>query len=182
MKRALLYKAIVLNLCIAVLMSCEKVKTQVAAENNSNTNIIGEWILEDYNYTGVSTSTILGQEIKTNYIGTGVDMDFMINFKENKEVHSSGNFNIKLTYTINGQTGTTTESAGDLIKQGFSGTWEVKGDSLYIVNFTGEKSASYIETLTENTLKTKIIDKRTRNIQGVQTEIYNNITMELTKK
>ncbi len=179
MKRRLLFKEIAALVFLTVLIGCEKEEIQAPKANNAN--IVGEWMLENLNYKGSSTVTVLGKEYKTNYIGQSVDSDFSVNYKENKEVRTSGSYKIKLTTTIMGQTTTTTESTEGILKPGLIGKWEIKGDSLYTI-YDGDKTVSYIETLTKNKLKTVTIDKRTALTDGVKTTIDTKVTTAYIRK
>ncbi|PCH77756.1 MAG: hypothetical protein COB98_02415 [Flavobacteriaceae bacterium] len=180
MKRKLLYKTILLGLFLSITVSCEEDEISIPKENNIK--IIGEWLMESYNYSGKTTTSVEGNNYVIDYVGTAINSDLVIDFKENKDVYTKGGYTIKLKTTSLGQTKTTTHSSKDLLKDGYNGTWEVKGDSLYTVTKNGDKSVGYIETLTENVLKVHTIDKRTQIIKDYKITIHTDLTIEYTKK
>lgn len=180
MKRRLLFKTTLFGLFLSVLLSCEK--NEIAISEDENQEIIGEWLMETYNYTGTSTTSVLGEDYKATFFGTAIDSDLVINFKKNKDVLTTGKFKIKLTTTSFGQTQTVTQSSEGLLQDGLNGTWEVKESSIYIVNTNGEKTIFSIELLTKNRLKLRTIDQRTQTIAGYETTSYTDIIIEYSKK
>ncbi|PCI06386.1 MAG: hypothetical protein COB81_00505 [Flavobacteriaceae bacterium] len=178
MTRKLFFKTVILSVFISVLVGCDKNDVTTPKENSSD--IVGEWLMEALTYTGTSTLSVLGEEYITDFVGKSIDSDLVVDYRENNDIYTEGSYNIELSSTFLGVT--TTQSTGGLIKDGLAGTWEIKGDSLITTTTLGETSSSYIEILTENTLKLVATDQRTETIEGYKTAIYTKYVIEYTKK
>ena len=143
---------------------------------NDETEILGEWEVTDIYYEGTSTTSIVGIDITSDFIGVGDNMDLKINFTDNpKEYVTSGDYSVNLETTTQGQTTNTVYTSNDFAGQG---TWDKTNNSLTFVDENGMTQTSVILELTPTTLKLKQIFIKTETQQGAT--VTQNITATYT--
>jgi hypothetical protein len=115
--------------------------------------MVGTWNITAVEYTGTTTSSILGQTIKADFTGTGKDMDLTSTFGMNPNtVVSAGGYTITLKTTVAGQTTTEDVPVDDFVSDG---TWSLSGNTLTITDDFGTEDATIIQQ-TATTLKMRI--------------------------
>ncbi|AHM58293.1 hypothetical protein D770_00075 [Flammeovirgaceae bacterium 311] len=133
-------------LCFVLACSKEDAPTPVAKEA-----LTGTWKVTDIAYAGTSTTTIQGMSFPSDFTGTGYDMDLIVNFEENPNTYtSSGDYSIKVTSTLQGQTMTYNWTNQDFLG---GGSWSLSNKELTIEAQTGEKQKATILELNATTLK-----------------------------
>ncbi|MFI1773524.1 lipocalin family protein [Thalassobellus citreus] len=126
-------------------------------------NILGTWTGNSIDYSGTTITNFQGQTIETDYVGESYDMDYTLTFNEDPNVLiSEGNYSLKLTSTILGQTTVQNVENIEFLE---AGTWSLKGDVL--TTSAGGKSYEYsIIELTESTLKISVSTEEDLSQQG----------------
>src|SRR5690606_625917 len=94
--------------------------------------MLGTWVVTDINYKGSTTTSGFGMNIKSDFTGTGKDMDFTTTFSEDPNtVISEGSYTIVLKTTVLGQTETEEVPFDEIITDG---TWSLEGKTLTVVS------------------------------------------------
>lgn len=68
----------------------------------SNSELVGEWQLEEYFYEGTTQTSQGGQSLSSSYSGEAYDINAKINFDENSW-QTQGSYIVKLLTEVNGQ-------------------------------------------------------------------------------
>lgn len=127
-------KSLLLGLTILI-FSCSKENETPYDESM----VVGNWQLTSIDYSGTSTTSILGIKAVTNFTGKGIDMDFKVGFVDDpNEYISMGDYNIELTTELAGQITTEIYKISDFM---MPGTWSLKGDKLIIENLEDTQEA-----------------------------------------
>ncbi|MEP0265000.1 lipocalin family protein [Dokdonia sp.] len=171
-------KFLKLTLIILFTISVASCSSDDDSSNPSSANISGIWQGESFDYTGTSTTEILGESITTSFVGETENINYTLTFSENpNEVIADGSYDVILTTTLEGQTTTQTVPGIDFLN---SGSWELDGNTLtFIVD--GEASEATIETLTDNLLVLVISDTQEINQQGVTASTMIDAVLTFTR-
>ncbi|CAL2077945.1 hypothetical protein [Tenacibaculum sp. 190524A02b] len=181
-----IFKGLVILLSVFTLASCSK-----SDEPVNNSDLIGEWNLTEFTYSGKTTSKISGQTITTDFEGVGKNFSSKLTFSQNpNKVSASGSHDIDLTYKLFGLEQTNTYTLKDISSEA---TWTENGDK---ITFNGQviktstpntinlpqSNDSYeftVERLDENSIKlTNIINqKNTVNGATVKVELNTKIVL-----
>lgn len=116
-------------------------------------SIPGTWKMTDLHAdNGVSTTTLLGQEISYTYSFHGKDYNTFTTFTENpNEFTSTGSYTIVTTINFQGQM-STTETPADVFSG--TGTWTISGNTL-TQGFAGASADFEILELSDSKLRLK---------------------------
>jgi len=120
--------------------------------------IAGNWELVSLNYSGSSSVSAAGTTLETDFVGTGKEIDYILELSENPNtISSSGSYTIELESTVSGQTVVTEQIFTEIVG---AGTWEVVGNRLVVEAatttggvVTGGSSSFDILELTESSLR-----------------------------
>lgn len=140
-------------LCITLICIITSCSTESVDSDNNSSTIVGTWEMVDYDYSGTTVTEFQGQSSTTTFTGEAYDIDNKITFEENpNKFISEGSYNIKLTYTVSGQT--TTQNIENLEALTTStGAWEIlDGELMTSSSINNETGKFKIEKLTESTL------------------------------
>ena len=126
--------------------------------------MVGTWNIAAVDYSGVTSTTVLGATAKVNFTGTGKDMNVVSTFNENPNtVETEGSYVIELKTTAGGQTTTEDVAFEDVA---LDGTWTLDGRALTITGPVGPQKASVLEQ-TATKLKISMDLKETQSAQGI---------------
>ncbi|UZR98343.1 hypothetical protein [Chondrinema litorale] len=135
-------------------------------------DIVGEWTLVSLEYSGISSTEYSGQTYELSYKGTGTDMDYTTEFKDDNTYSSGGSYTILLE----------TEGAPDTewTNPGFfgSGSFEINGNTMTVEaeGMEGEQTANIVE-LDDHNLELNLTGRV--NLSYAWTDI--NITFKYTR-
>lgn len=142
-----IFKLPLLALVLCFMFACTEKEDTPAPSNQ----LKGNWKVTDISYTGNSVTTMDGYSFANSFIGTGYDLNLNINMDENPNNYtSSGDYSIKVTSEMNGQTFTqnwTNQSFMD------AGTWAREADELIFETKSNGSQRSTILELTNTTLR-----------------------------
>ncbi|WP_375561520.1 hypothetical protein ACE193_02885 [Bernardetia sp. OM2101] len=115
----------------------------------SGDGIIGTWKVTEIDYTGTTTASQQGVEFEADFEGEGVDMDLEMQFDNNMNYTTSGDYSIILTTSFFGQS---IEQRYDAVGFVGAGTWSQDGDQI-IISSGGETNTLTVLENSGNTLK-----------------------------
>lgn len=134
-----------------VLLSCS---SDDVSSQNDESSIEGVWDLTAMEMEGTAEYTMEGIPfpIVFTFEGYGIDIDSQTVFEVNPNtVASFGTLTLVVTIDLMGET-TTEEMPIDFAEYVSSGSWQIEGDQLIIIDDEGNESTSQIEQLTSTTL------------------------------
>lgn len=90
--------------------------------------ILGEWQLDEMNYSGTTTVTMEGQTSSISYEAEAIDMDAQVIFNDQSTYSTKGSYTIRMTTNMEGYT--------DVQDYPFSnvngtGTYRLEGDKIF---------------------------------------------------
>lgn len=145
-------------------------------ENQTPSNALaGTWKLTTLEYEGKSTTSVYTTSYDMNFTGEGYDMDFIVKFNDDNSYTSAGDYSIKLTSELAGQS-----FEYDWTNQNFfgEGNYKKENDKLYTTANGSEVQESQIIMLNETTLTIANGFTRTE-VQGEST-IISKVNAEMT--
>lgn len=93
--------------------------------------LVGEWNLEEYNYSGTTKLTQGSNSYSTSYIGEALNLDARVILNSDNTYITAGTYTIKLSSTGNGQTDVQEVPMGNIAS---SGTYRVEGNKFITDN------------------------------------------------
>ncbi len=156
-----IFKLTLITLFIATIASCS------SDDDNSNAitaDITGVWQGESFDYSGATTTEVLGESITADFVAETENIDYTLTFSENpNEVVADGSYDVVLTTTVAGQTTTQTVPGTDFLN---SGSWELTNNTITFM-VDGETSEATIQTLTDNLLVLVVAETQDISQQGI---------------
>ncbi len=117
-------------------------------ENNpSGDGIIGTWKVTEIDYSGTTTASQQGVEFEADFEGEGVDMDLQMQFDNNMNYTTSGDYSIILTTSFFGQS---IEQRYDAVGFVGAGTWSQDGNQIIITSGTETNTLTILENSGNN--------------------------------
>lgn len=169
-------KKIILFVAFLGLVSCSSDDNGGSVSDGSN--VVGNWKPTSLTYDGVSTMSMQGQTITTNFNAVATDFhDATVTFHQNGTFSSVGDgYTVDLTMEVMGQEMTQETSVGSFFEDG---TWEIDGNTMIMTNTSSNEPVTYnIVALNATTMKLSI-DNYTTQMNGGQATI--NVDITLTK-
>ena len=145
-------------------------------------SIVGTWEMEALNFSGTSSTVMLGQTITADIEGEAIDIDYSLVFSENpNEVVEDGDFSVSIDFTVLGQTTTqVTEDVVDLVPSTGGTTWSQSGTTLTLSNSENNEMFTILD-LTETMLRLQLdIDQEVMQ-DGVTVDIDASGIIELSR-
>lgn len=136
-----------LFLSTLVLTSCGDDDGDNVSANEED--VVGNYMMTEYRTENARSDN---NGVSLEYVSTGENFDFEIDFSASNELSSAGSFDIVNDITFMGDTQTITSSVNSS-QLGFSGSWSVQGDQLVINNPDNGEISSTITVLTETMLQ-----------------------------
>lgn len=135
------------------------------AQRIASSTLVGNWEMTSLDYAGTSSNTVAGQTITTEFTGVGKDFTYTLTFSDNpKEFVSTGGYTVELTSIFAGQS--TTQDV-PIPNAGTTGTWELNGNTLVLVdNNTNETSTTEILSGSNNSFSYDFAGVFGRSVQG----------------
>lgn len=156
-----IFKLTLIALFVATITSCS------SDDDNSSTisaGITGTWQGESFDYSGSTTTEILGESITADFVAETENIDYTLTFSENpNEVVADGSYDVVLTTTVAGQTTTQAVPGTDFLN---SGSWDLTNTTLTFM-VDGETSEATVQTLTDNLLVLVISETQDISQQGI---------------
>jgi hypothetical protein len=143
-------KFLFLAFTLVVMTSCSSDEDDSTPANNVSGELLGTWIGVTVDYTGTTTTEILGQSITVESVGRGYDVDYTVTFAEPNVLTAVGSYSVELTTTTLGQT--EVQNIEDL-EFASDGTWSRDGNELlFMTNGNSETQTNTITELTATTM------------------------------
>lgn len=168
------------------LISCSG-EDEIPSVNTSN--LLGEWQLQDINYTGTSSFNFNGTSMSTSFTGELMESNVTVTLKDDNTYTSAGNYKIKITSNTNGMTDvqevpiSNLDGSGNYSVNGniFSTSEEdVSVDASFSISPMGISEAVITE-LTPNRLVLTFDHTQVTNMNGLDVEVRMAGTQVLTR-